>query len=69
VAEPLLAVGALTLIDTPEALASALAGCFDEPKYVHHQGLAGLAAIDSQRGALTRTLNGLGKLLKQASER
>jgi 3-deoxy-D-manno-octulosonic-acid transferase len=63
VAEPLFAVGALTLIDTPEALASALVDYFAAPDRARQAGEAGRAAIKTQKGALFRTLTGLESLL------
>lgn len=63
VAEPLLAVGALTLVDSPSALADALAGCFSEPARTRQQGEAGRKALNAHRGALARTLKGLKQWL------
>lgn len=65
VAEPLQAVGALTLVDSPEALASALVGYFADPARAQQAGQAGREAIEAQKGALARTLNGLALLLPQ----
>ncbi|MGO1773416.1 MAG: 3-deoxy-D-manno-octulosonic acid transferase, partial [Halomonas sp.] len=63
VAEPLLAAGALTVVDNAEALAEALAGYFAAPEHARQAGQAGRAAIESQKGALARTLTGLEALL------
>lgn len=59
VAEPLLAVGALTLVSTPDALAVRLAEYFNKPGRAREQGEAGQAVINAHRGALARTLKGL----------
>ncbi|WFE70403.1 lipid IV(A) 3-deoxy-D-manno-octulosonic acid transferase [Halomonas sp. M1] len=59
VADPLLAVGALTLVSTPDALAVRLVEYFDAPEYAREQGEAGRVAINAHRGALARTLEGL----------
>ncbi|SBR52472.1 lipid IV(A) 3-deoxy-D-manno-octulosonic acid transferase [Halomonas sp. HL-93] len=66
VAEPLLAAGALTLVDSPGALAEALIRYFDDPSSAQQKGQAGLAVINAQQGALKRTLDGLGKLVPQS---
>ncbi|NYS78510.1 MULTISPECIES: lipid IV(A) 3-deoxy-D-manno-octulosonic acid transferase [Halomonadaceae] len=63
VAEPLQAVGALTLVDSPDTLADALAGYFANPEHAQQAGRAGCAAIETQKGALARTLTGLEALL------
>lgn len=63
VAEPLQAAGALTLVDTPEALADAVAGYFVNPERALQAGQAGCAVIEAHRGALDRTLTGLASLL------
>jgi 3-deoxy-D-manno-octulosonic-acid transferase len=63
VAEPLKSVGALTLIDRPEALAEALVDYFAAPDRARQAGEAGRAAIKTQKGALSRTLTGLESLL------
>ncbi|MBT2787674.1 MULTISPECIES: lipid IV(A) 3-deoxy-D-manno-octulosonic acid transferase [unclassified Halomonas] len=65
VAEPLQAAGALTLVDTPDGLAEAVAGYFAAPELAQQAGLAGLAAIEAHKGALARTLVGLEALLPQ----
>lgn len=59
VAEPLIAAGALTLVETPQALAEQLARYFAEPERAQHAGHAGRAAINAHKGALARTLAGL----------
>ncbi|MCW4150946.1 lipid IV(A) 3-deoxy-D-manno-octulosonic acid transferase [Halomonas sp. 18H] len=66
VAEPLLAAGALVLVDSPDALAEMLMGYFDHPCDAQQKGQAGLAVINAQQGALKRTLHGLGKLVPQS---
>lgn len=63
VAEPLLGVGALTLVDSPETLADALASYLDDPKLANQIGNAGRETVDSHKGALERTFVGLGRLL------
>ncbi|CAO1658480.1 3-deoxy-D-manno-octulosonic acid transferase [Halomonas sp. NYA30] len=63
VAEPLQAAGALTLVDSPDTLADALAGYFANPEHAQQAGRAGCAAIETQKGALARTLSGLEALL------
>lgn len=63
VAEPLESVGALTLIDSPDALAKALVGYFNDPEHTRQAGRAGRAAIEAHKGALARTLSGLETLL------
>ncbi|MCC5902019.1 MAG: lipid IV(A) 3-deoxy-D-manno-octulosonic acid transferase [Halomonas sp.] len=63
VAEPLLAVGALTLVDSPSALADTLAEYFSEPARIRKQGEAGQMALNAHRGALARTLKGLKQWL------
>lgn len=65
VAEPLQAVGALTLVDTPDALASVLVGYFADPERAQRVGKAGRGAIEAQKGALARTLAGLKALLSR----
>ncbi|MDR5874414.1 lipid IV(A) 3-deoxy-D-manno-octulosonic acid transferase [Vreelandella gomseomensis] len=65
VAEPLLAAGALTQVDSPTALAEALVCHFDDPAAAQRQGQAGYEVIKAQAGALTRTLDGLTRLLPQ----
>lgn len=63
VAEPLQAAGALTLVDSPDALADVVAGYFTAPELAQQAGQAGLAAIEAHKGALARTLAGLEALL------
>ncbi|MGO2579360.1 MAG: lipid IV(A) 3-deoxy-D-manno-octulosonic acid transferase [Halomonas sp.] len=63
VAEPLQAVGALTLVENPEALASALAHSFANPQLALQVGQAGREVIHRHTGALARTLEGLEALL------
>ncbi|SDO33175.1 lipid IV(A) 3-deoxy-D-manno-octulosonic acid transferase [Vreelandella arcis] len=63
VAEPLQAAGALTLVDSPEALADALVAYFADPERAQQAGQAGRATIEAQKGALARTLTGLAPLL------
>ncbi|HSP31361.1 MAG TPA: lipid IV(A) 3-deoxy-D-manno-octulosonic acid transferase, partial [Halomonas sp.] len=65
VAEPLQSAGALTLVDSPEALADALAGYFADPERAQRAGHAGWETVQTHRGALSRTLDGLDKLLPQ----
>lgn len=59
VAEPLIAAGALTRVETPQALAEQLARYFAEPERAQHAGQAGRAALNTHKGALARTLAGL----------
>ena len=63
VVEPLQAVGSLTLVDSPDALADAWIGYFAAPGKAYQAGRAGRAAIETQKGALARTLTGLAGLL------
>jgi len=63
VAEPLQAAGALTLVDSPEALADTVAGYFANPERAQQAGQAGCEVIEAQKGALARTLTGLEALL------
>lgn len=63
VAEPLATAGALTLVDSPDALADAVAGYFANPERAQRAGQAGRAVIEAQKGALARTLRGLELLL------
>ena len=65
VAETLLSVKALTLVDSPNALAVALAGYFANPERAQQAGQSGRAAIETQKGALARTLDGLALLGKR----
>lgn len=66
VAEPLLAAGALALVDSPDALAEALIDYLDHPGDAQQKGQAGRAVINAQQGALKRTLDGLGKFVPQS---
>ena len=63
VAEPLLAAKALTVVDSVAALASALAEYIACPQRARQAGEAGQAVIEAHRGALSRTLDGLGRYL------
>ncbi|WP_083000187.1 lipid IV(A) 3-deoxy-D-manno-octulosonic acid transferase [Halomonas sp. GT] len=63
VAEPLLAVGALSVVDTPDALADALAERLAAPLFALQIGKAGQGVVEAHRGALTRTLDGLSQWL------
>lgn len=63
VAEPLQAAGSLTLVDSPDAVADAVADYFANPERAQQAGLAGRAAIEAHKGALARTLTGLALLL------
>ena len=63
VAEPLERAGVLTLVDSPGDLADALMGYFANPKGAQQAGRAGHAVIETQKGALDRTLTGLASLL------
>lgn len=63
VAEPLLAAKALTVVDSPEALASTLAEYIAYPQRARQAGEAGQTVIEAHRGALLRTLDGLGRYL------
>ncbi|GAA0683398.1 lipid IV(A) 3-deoxy-D-manno-octulosonic acid transferase [Vreelandella titanicae] len=65
VAEPLQAAGALTLVDSPEFLADTVAGYFANPERAQQAGRAGRAVIETQKGALDRTLAGLASLLSR----
>ena len=65
VAEPLQAAGTLTLVDSPEALADAVADYFANPERAQQAGRAGRAVIETQKGALARTLTGLALLLSR----
>lgn len=64
VAETLLSVKALTLVDSPDALAVALADYFANPERAQQAGQSGRMAIETQKGALARTLDGLALLCK-----
>jgi len=57
--------GALTQVDSPTALAEALVRHFDDPVEAQRQGQAGYEVVKAQAGALTRTLDGLARLLPQ----
>ncbi|MDN6180451.1 MAG: 3-deoxy-D-manno-octulosonic acid transferase [Halomonas subglaciescola] len=63
VAEPLQAAGALKQVVDAGALADALINAFDNPVEAHRRGYAGQRVVAQQRGALERTLAGLGRLL------
>ncbi|MDQ7734485.1 lipid IV(A) 3-deoxy-D-manno-octulosonic acid transferase [Halomonas sp. SpR1] len=63
VAEPLQAAGALTMVDSPDTLAEAVAGYFANPEHALQAGQAGREAIEAHKGALARTLTGLEALL------
>ncbi|MDN7132009.1 lipid IV(A) 3-deoxy-D-manno-octulosonic acid transferase [Halomonas sp. MC140] len=63
VAEPLQAAGALTLVENPGALASALTDYFANPQLALQAGQAGREVIHRHTGALARTLEGLEALL------
>ncbi|WP_447554806.1 lipid IV(A) 3-deoxy-D-manno-octulosonic acid transferase [Vreelandella sp. EE22] len=63
VARPLMEVGALTQVDTPETLARALEALLEDPNAARARGEAGQKAIKAHQGALTRTLEGLDALL------
>ncbi|AYF33368.1 3-deoxy-D-manno-octulosonic acid transferase [Vreelandella alkaliphila] len=63
VAEPLLAAGALSVVETPEALADALAERLATPSFALQIGQAGREVIEAHRGALARTLDGLSQWL------
>lgn len=63
VAEPLERAGALTLVDSPDALAKALVSYFTDPEHTQQAGRDGRAAIEAHKGALARTLTGLEALL------
>ncbi|CAH1042657.1 lipid IV(A) 3-deoxy-D-manno-octulosonic acid transferase [Halomonas sp. TD01] len=63
VAEPLLSSGALSVVDTPDALADALAELLVSPPFAQHIGHAGRKVVEDNRGALARTLDGLSQWL------
>lgn len=63
VVEPLQAAGALTLVESADALAHALGARFDDPARSIEEGRAGVAVIKAHQGALERTLDGLEGLL------
>lgn len=69
VAEPLKAAGALAAVANADALAEALAHAFDHPAQTRRQGQAGAEVVAEQRGALERTLDGLGRLLSPVPQR
>lgn len=69
VAEPLKAAGALITVADANALAEALACAFDHPAQTRRRGKAGEAVVVEQRGALERTLDGLGRLLTPIHQR
>ncbi|MGQ7289594.1 lipid IV(A) 3-deoxy-D-manno-octulosonic acid transferase [Vreelandella venusta] len=63
VAEPLLAAGALSVVETPSALADALAEWLTTPSFALQVGQAGREVVEAHRGALKRTLDGLSQWL------
>ena len=63
VAEPLLAAGALSVVETPDALADALAERLATPSFALKIGQAGREVVEAHRGALARTLDGLSQWL------
>lgn len=63
VAEPLKAAAALETVADAGALAKRLADAFDDPANTRQRGSAGQAVVAKQRGALERTLAGLGRLV------
>ncbi|RUR31077.1 lipid IV(A) 3-deoxy-D-manno-octulosonic acid transferase [Vreelandella nanhaiensis] len=63
VVEPLQTAGALTLVESTDALVHALGARFDDPERGVEEGLAGIAVIKAHQGALGRTLDGLEALL------
>ena len=63
VAEPLLAAGALSVVETPDALADALAERLATPSFALQIGQAGREVVEAHRGALKRTLDGLSQWL------
>ncbi|WAM55665.1 lipid IV(A) 3-deoxy-D-manno-octulosonic acid transferase [Vreelandella venusta] len=63
VAEPLLAAGALSVVETPDALADALAERLATPSFALQIGQAGREVVEAHRGALARTLDGLSQWL------
>ncbi|MCH4811227.1 lipid IV(A) 3-deoxy-D-manno-octulosonic acid transferase [Vreelandella neptunia] len=63
VAEPLVTAGALTLVDSPDALTDAVADYLANPERAQQAGRAGRAVIETQKGALARTIRGLELLL------
>ncbi|WNL38921.1 lipid IV(A) 3-deoxy-D-manno-octulosonic acid transferase [Halomonas sp. PAMB 3232] len=68
VAEPLLQAGALEQVETPAALASAVAALLNDPALANARGQAGVEVIRNHQGALSRTLKGLDALLSQDGE-
>lgn len=65
VAEVLHAADALTEVADATELGEALIALLDDPSERQRRAAAGRAAIEANRGALTRTLAGLAKLLRQ----
>ncbi|WP_404472374.1 lipid IV(A) 3-deoxy-D-manno-octulosonic acid transferase [Vreelandella venusta] len=63
VAEPLLAAGALSVVETADALANALSELLARPLRAQQIGQAGREVIEAHRGALARTLDGLSQWL------
>ncbi len=64
VAEPLKAAEALEQIADASALAEALVQAFNNPASTRRRGSAGQTVVAEQRGALERTLAGLGRLVE-----
>ncbi|TVP50158.1 MAG: 3-deoxy-D-manno-octulosonic acid transferase [Halomonas sp.] len=64
VAEPLQHAGTLTLVESPGALADVLAHYFANPEFATQAGQAGREVINSHKGSLKRTLDGLNTLLE-----
>lgn len=63
VAEPLLAAGALNVVETVDALVNALSELLAQPLHAQQIGQAGREVIEAHRGALARTLDGLSQWL------
>ena len=63
VAEPLLAAGVLSVVETADALANALSELLARPLHAQQIGQAGREVIEAHRGALARTLDGLSQWL------
>ncbi|WP_301585439.1 lipid IV(A) 3-deoxy-D-manno-octulosonic acid transferase [Halomonas alkaliantarctica] len=63
VAEPLIAAGALSVVETPDALADALTELLANPQHAQHIGHVGRDVVETHRGALARTLDGLSQWL------
>lgn len=60
----LLDAGAVQQLEAPEALPEAILRCLDDAKLAQQCGDAGRKRIESERGALDRTLELIGKYLK-----